>query len=274
MGLNSIEAMDLISKNEYFYHIAHYKKTLNDNQFGGGGDPEKKIIRFHDKKYTFYKTYDNERITYTLNSQNKDIHDCIIIYIDKKNKTAYIETIGNNKGCVVIGKIEKGGGKKLVKMALKLIKKIKNKYKLEYIYLADNANKTLFDNEGIGHNIKLSNLTFFTQGKAYYEKHGFIPINENMGVVSVDKNLLGMYKKEKNILQKPISELKINTNSILEGINKKYKKLLDNLIRNKNHEKLKNVSVDTFLKYYINKKEYIPIIDKLFSKFIGDYDTG
>jgi len=267
MGLNSIEAMDLISKNEYFYNIAHYKKVVNKNQFGG--NPKKKIIKFNKKKYTFYKTIDDDRIIYTLNSQNKDIHDCIIIYIDKEYNTAYIETIGNNKGCVIISIVEKGGGNKLVRMALKLIKKIKNKYNIKYIYLTDNANKTFFDDKNVGYNIKLSNLTFFSRGSTYYEKHGFVPIDVDInGKVRISKSSINEYYEEKNILLKPLSELKIDFNKIIKNINVKHNELIDNIIKNKNNKKLKNVSINTFLKYYINKKEYIPIIDILLKNII------
>jgi len=261
IGLSSTEARDLISKNEYFYHIAHYKKLINNNKFGGA---KTNTIKYKDKNYIFYKTNDNDRIIYTLNSQNKGIHNCIVIFINLNNKTVYIETIGNNKGCVILGKVEKGGGRKLITMALKLVTKIKDKYKLKYVYLTDNATKTFFDNDGMSHNIKLSNLTFLTKYNTYYEKHGFIPIFEDQGMVSIDQDIIQNYLKlKKNIKKISIYDIKINFKEFYTRINKKYHYLIDNIKKTKENKKTQKVKLYKFVSYYTNKKEYIPIIHEL-----------
>lgn len=242
-----------------------YKNPKYWDQFGGA--KVRKIIK-DDIEYKFYKRYHYDETIYALHSKdNKDIN-CILIIVNKKHKTAYIHELGNNKGCIKIGQIKEKGGSILMKVALKLVNEIKKKYKLEYVYLTDNANKTFYDNNNDSFDITLSNLLFFTKGKTYYERYGFVPINESIGNVSMDEDIIRIYEEEKSILQKPISKLKINTNSVFKRIDKKYKELLDNIIRNKNDKRMKNVNITTFLKYYINKKEYIPIIDELLKNII------
>ena len=235
-----------------------YKEPKYWNQFGGA--KIKKIIS-GDIEYKFYKRHDYGEIIYTLHSKDNDTLNCITNIINIKLKTAYIHELGNNKGCIIIGYIKENGGSILMEAALKLINKIKNKYKLEYVYLTDNANKTIYDDNNEPFNINLSNLLFFTKGKTYYEKFGFIPIESDInGKNRISNSLINKYKEKKKILQKRIIELKINFDEINESVKIKYHNLIDNIKNNKNHNKLNKASIYTFLKYYINKKEYIPII--------------
>ena len=148
LGLSWNAGHKLIINDDHFNYIAHYKKTQYWNQFGGA---ESKTIKYKNNKYKFYKSDDYTNIVYTLYSQKEESRSCIVIFVDKNLKTAYIQEIGNNKGCITIGKIEEKGGRKLVDIAIKLVKKIK--YKLEYLYLSDTAIKGLRDDKNINPNV-------------------------------------------------------------------------------------------------------------------------
>ena len=277
MGLSCGEAMDLISNNEYFYHIAHFKIFINNNQVGG---TKTKIVKYNINiinEYIFYKTVNDDRIMYTLNSKNKDIHDCIIIYIDIVFRTAYIETIGNNKGCIVVGKIKNGGGRQLIKIALNLIKKIKSNYNalfikkiksnynLEFIYLTDNTSKTLYDNKGNSHRVKLSYLTFFVQEKTYYEKYGFSPYKYiKNGKIKESWSEYNKFKK--NVISFKLRDILSDTDELKKDYNN-YKNIIKFLNDNK------NMKISKIIKYLSQKNEHYEILCDIIDMFYNNLDN-
>ena len=171
IGLSQSHYHKMAFYDEY-YALWQYKEPPQLNQYGG---VKSKIILSDGIEYKFYKTSNDNEIIYALHAKDNTILKCITIIINKQFRTAYLHELGNHKGCIVIGLIADKGGSILMSVALKLIKKLKDRYNLKYVYLIDNAHKTLFDDKGKAHSVKLSHLMFLTKGITYYEKFGFKP---------------------------------------------------------------------------------------------------
>jgi hypothetical protein len=66
-----------------------------------------------------------------------------------------------------------------MKIALKLILKIKDNYKIKYIQLSDNSVK--YCNKK--HQIDLSMMMTLITGTTWYGKYGFIPLKKNLQII-------------------------------------------------------------------------------------------
>ena len=142
------------------------KKFLNKKkkmQFGGTEDL---IIIYKKYEYKYIKALDDNY--YILYS--KDDIDCVTIIIFPEDENAEIHGIGNYKSCIEDS--NKSVGSTLLKITIKMLKKYKDKFKINKIILTDNSLKKCGKV-----NIKLAHMLFLLNGNTWYGKYDFRPID-------------------------------------------------------------------------------------------------
>lgn len=233
------------------------EKELN----GGGKDLH---INYNDETYTFTKIDDlnSSTLYYVLYSTNKK-DECVVIIINKELKIANINNI-SSYGLKCSNTIINEQGKHLIKITINLLKKYKNKFNIEKIFIKDHS---FLSCKSIKNTIILADLYILKYGHTFYGSFGFLPYHEHID----DKKELN---KQYNHNLKKISELLVNDSYLIHYLNKystKYDIDISDLIKyaekNKNKplsEIIKLISSRSNFDNYCHMLKYI--IPKLFYK--------
>ncbi len=179
------------------------EKELN----GGGKDLH---INYNDETYTFTKIDHpySSLLYYVLYSTNKN-DECVVIIIDKELKIANINNISSD-GLKCSNTIIKEQGKHLIKITINLLKKYKNKFNIEKIFIKDH---TFISCKSIKNTIVLADLYILKYGHTFYGSLGFLPYHEH----DDDKKELN---KQYNHNLKIISKLLVNDSYLIHYLNK------------------------------------------------------
>ena len=211
-----------------------YSEKLNSKYLlkGGGKKYKIKLNKILKKNIYFEEIYDDGIKSLIL---NKTKNNCVVILINEKDKIAKLDSlIVSNGECIDLEDFGlKTSGKFHLKVAIKMLKKYKEKFKINKIVLEDVATVKCNDLD-----FPLSSYLLLTKGYTFYGKEGFKYINH--GIYKYNNDLLKNY-------QKYISKLKI------KDIN------IKNIFKSKEFGKLN--------KDIIDKAKYHK--DMLFVDFIG-----
>jgi hypothetical protein len=166
--LKSLGVHDCKNYAAYLYrtnYFGHFDKmcqnSLKNGQYGGG----KINIKFEGVEFEFSKYRDEEYTMIELNAKNNI--NCILIRINKEEKSAEILGIGYYPFCFTNKQIKhfkgKTSGALLLKLALKLVNEVKDHYKLEKVTLQDNSQKKCH-----GFDIDLSKMYILMNGDTWF----------------------------------------------------------------------------------------------------------
>jgi hypothetical protein len=243
---------------EFYESIDPYDNTMNkilscDTLLVGGGKDDFIVIDYEGKKFNFEKQNGKEEVSFSLKSKKSNI-ECIIIFINKKYEYASIHSIFYDEGCIYSDmKNEYKSGGTIIKLALKLIDKVKEKYNLKYVRLQDNSYKTCYNIKG--NSINLSRMMTLMTGETWYGKYGFRPFDahdeNNTG------NLFKKYLKNKEIMEKAkMKDIKNFKILIKNGLDKSNydKKMEIDIIELFDDYYSKNILVKDFLSTLLKPK--------------------
>jgi hypothetical protein len=191
----------------------------DENLYGGGSN--KTEIKYQNKIFYFDKQSNKTENIYFLRGKTKSNISCITIFVNKILGEAIIHEIYYDEDCLYPDmKNEYKSGRTILKIALKLIDQIKDKYKIKYVKLQDNSNKLCRNKDQVVR-IRLSNMMILSTGETWYGKYGFVPYDKSDENISV--NLKKAYMKNKQIMDtKKIKDLK-NFDKIINIALKKIK---------------------------------------------------
>lgn len=179
------------------------------------------VFKYKNINFIFFKHSDEYNIIFSIfREDNDDNKSCCVIMINREEHSAYISGISYDKKCFTNAQINAfksdATGKLLLRASLAFIDKMKDHYKLKYIYLKDNSSKPC----KIAHdNIPLGTFLMFVSGNTWYGKYGFIPFNYEKQITDTYK--LKKYKNNQEI----IKTTKIKDTNIKKYIGKAIKKL-------------------------------------------------
>jgi hypothetical protein len=217
--------MNLSSKIIDFKNKHNFKTNYNyKNKYilTGGGSFTVKISDILENKneIKFKEIYNDKKRKIILNTRiENNKYNCIIIVIDDETKIATLDSVQvSETKCIDLDDFGlKTSGKFHLKVAIKMLKKYKDKFKINKIELEDVATVKCNDEE-----FPLSSYLLLTKGYTFYGNEGF------------------KYKKEKlnellNNYQKYVDKLKVkdvNMKNILESsknikLNKEIMKMAD-----------------------------------------------
>lgn len=237
-----------IFREDYDFYNSFY---VRKSQIGGSG-----IIKFNynNKIYDINYTYDNYNYIYSLqplNSDNNEIRNCFLIYIDKKDTSyAYITNISSYNDCPHVGYLRNGRGSHLLKVIIAFIESLKEKYGLKYIQLKDNS---YLQCKQIGQ-IELDSLYMLTQGDTWYGKYRFRPFNTYKKDLDIDRYI--DYRVNSILVDK----IKINCTNL--------KELMKKAIRENKTE-----FTEEGVERVISKYGKLSIKD-FFKKFLSKFEVG
>lgn len=237
--------------NKFRKELAHRARV---EQHGGGFK-----VEHNGHEYNFIENIIDENIL-VLSTQGKT--DCLTIIINKDFKNAEIHEITTRDNCV-IEKIKDGEiffsnqkvGTALLQIAIKMIKKYKEKFDVNSITLADNSFKLCPFTKT---NIILSYMSILTCGDTWYGKHGFRPvkIDDRTNTYIVDKKKNKQYEETKD----KMSKLKITHFNLIDYItmtnNKKLIKATKTLIKENPDMLLKDYIKGLLKNFDYNCKEF------------------
>jgi hypothetical protein len=238
------------------FDLSKPRKILEDDEIDV--DTRTIDITHNEIKYRFnivYTKYLNTYKLYQLHSKEASIPTCIVITIEKKPKEekkkdikkeeneniCYIQSIAYNKNCMP--RLEMNNkGSTLLKIALKLIRLLKDRYKIKTIELTDNSKKTCKGKE-----IKLSTMLTLLTGTTWYGKYGFYP---------KDKEYKSYFDENKKIIAKTmLSDIPQLKELIIKAHKKSETKLdLDSILISYKIALNKKASLQSFLNWFL--KEY------------------
>jgi hypothetical protein len=226
------------------------RKILEDDEI----DVDTRIvdISYNDINYRFnvvYTKYLNTYKLYQLHSKEESIPTCIVINIEKNIKInekqidniCHIQSITYNKNCMP--RIELNNkGTTLLKIALKLINTIKDRYKIKVIELTDNSKKNCGGKE-----IKLSTMLTLLTGTTWYGKYGFYP---------KDIDYREYFDENKKIMNKTmLSDVPQLKEMIIRAHKKSKSKIdLDRILKSYNIALNEKASLKSFLNWFL--KDY------------------
>jgi len=213
---------------------------------------------YHKKDSTFYHLYTGD---------TKAPGECLLIIVNKINGTCVINNVTTFDKCfpIYVGKKDKKGSI-ILKLALQLIKKLKDHYKLTKVFLTDNSMKICKN-----HRIELHRMLTLLTGTTWYGKHGFIPVK---------KEYYKEFKENKQIMNilllKDVPKLR---SYIIEAHTKaKSKENIVLILRNYDEALSQNALLSKYLKYFLHNYDgycdiFYYIYNKLYSK-LGLNDMG
>jgi hypothetical protein len=148
------------------YDSININNIMNNNmKMYGGGENDSTIIKFQGKKFKFDKQKNKDNVTYSLKTKKSNT-SCIIIFINKEEHFATIHEIYYDESCLYSDmKDEYKSGGTILKLALLLIDKVKDHYKLKYVRLMDNSSKKC---PAIAGSIILSTMMLLSTGDTWY----------------------------------------------------------------------------------------------------------
>lgn len=233
--------MKTILFNYYDFNNTEFSKFFIENKIKNnqiGGKKEDVIIEYNNEKYIFNRTKEGDFMYYALHQNKDELKDmCIMIIIDKSINTCSIHTISYDEKCF---ENKKGCGSDLLKLALLLINKIKNRYEIKKITLTDNSIKMCKN----GKNIKLSKMMTLLTGDTWYGKYGFRPkIKEEAEKYEENKN------KINNLLLRDIPFLEKILEHTLNKYYSKNKILIKTIMNTYSENKKENKKLKYFLSY-------------------------
>ena len=245
------------------FDLSKPRKILEDDEIDI--DTRTIDISYNKINYRFnivYTKYLNTYKLYQLNSKQESIPTCIVINIEKNPKEikniCHIQSIEYNKNCMPRFELNNKGST-LLKIGLKLINTIKDRYKIHIIDLKDNSIKNCNGKE-----IKLSMMLTLLTGTTWYDKYGFYPKNEkykeffNENKKIMDKTMLSDVPQLKELIIKAHVKSKSKIN--LDLIIKNYRKAID-----------EKTSLKSFLKWFLKEYDnrcdiFYYFYDKLFTE--------
>ena len=142
-------------------------------------------ILYNELPYIFMMSHDEDTASYHLYQKHKEndknVPECVYIQIYKKEHTTSITHITYDSKC--IPNLESSNnGSTLLKVSLKLINTIKDRYKIKQIRLTDNSNKKCGTKE-----LRLGLMMTLLTGTTWYGRYGFYPENKD-SLVRFEKN--------------------------------------------------------------------------------------
>jgi hypothetical protein len=183
----------IYTNNNFGHFFKMCQNCIKQGQYGGG----KKTIQYEGVDFDFSKYKDEEYTMFALNTKNNI--NCLLIRINKEEKSAEILGIGYYPYCFTNKQIKhfkgKTSGSLLLKLALKLVNNIKDHYKLEKVTLQDNSQKKCHD-----FNIDLSTMYTLMYGETWYGNYGFVPYDSANKIAH--KFGVSKYNKNKEIMNK------------------------------------------------------------------------
>jgi len=237
-------------------NIKNRRARLEDKYIlkGGGKKYRIEMSDIIKKDIIFREIYRKDEKLLILN-KNKNKNECIVIYINEKDKVAELRslTIENGK-CIDLEDFWlKTSGKFHLKVAIKMLKKYKDKFKINKIVLEDIAIVKCNEME-----FPLSSYMLLTKGYTFYGKEGF---------EYVEKDYNDLLKKYKNYILK----LKVKDVDIKDIIKKSKNRELNKDIINKAKDNKNMLFVD-FLGLLFSRESmlndemcelYMIILDKM-----------
>lgn len=244
----------------FFNHFCYLTNTYNYNyskayyKYKQNGGSKKYNLTFVEKdtkdtkdqlyKISFDVIFDEYNKKILLS--NSFGFNCIVIAIDEKLHLASIDNISSDTSnqCIELEDFNlKNPGNFYLKMAIKMLIKYKDKFKINKISLQDNAQ--IICNQK---RYNLSQFLLLTRGETFYGRYGFEP--KDIQIKTGENNIREIIKKLKI---KDINWLKV-INQMKDRNEKEYKKYEKEYIN--------------LIKYFDNNKDenYIKIMSKLFNK--------
>jgi hypothetical protein len=239
-----------------FNKMFHNKKITN--QYGGGD--KNTYITYKNIKYKFTRVDDGDGyLYYALYQSERETNPmCIMIIIEKEINNCAINEISYDDKCFVEKNPEDGkkwSGSDLLKIAFKLIDKIKDKYNLKTVTLTDNSQKTCKN----GKNIDLGLMLTLISGDTWYGRYGFLP---------KDKNLKKEYDSNKKIIKNTklsdVPYFREMMNNALKKYYKNNKKLEEEIMRTYDEYCKHNKRLKSFLSFLL---EYYDATCEMFYDF-------
>jgi hypothetical protein len=202
-------------------------------------DTKEFVINFNKVGYVFNTYHDKELVHYRLHQKNYDV-ECIHIIISKKYNSCEIHNISYDSDCMPSANIIDKKGSSLLKIALKLIEKIKDRYKLRYVQLTDNSIKKCNK-----YNIQLSTMLTLVTGTTWYGSYGFYPKSEQ---------IYKYYEKNKRIVDKTLLSDILELKKMIIKAHKKSSSKIDLEKVFKSYDKAikENALLKSYLKYFIS----------------------
>jgi hypothetical protein len=172
-----------------YINIKNRKARLEDKYILKGGGKKYKIEMndIIEKDIIFREIYRKDEKLLIL---NKNKNECVIIYINEKENIVELRSLTMENGkCIDLEDFGlKTTGKFHLKVAIKMLKKYKDKFKINKIVLEDIATVKCNETE-----FPLSSYMLLTKGYTFYGKEGF---------EYVEKDYNDLLKKYKNYILK------------------------------------------------------------------------
>ena len=208
-------------------NIKNRKARLEDKYILKGGGKKYRIETSNiiKKEIIFREIYRKDEKLLIL---NKNKNECVVIYINEKENMAELRslTIENGK-CIDLENFGlKTTGKFHLKVAIKMLKKYKDKFGINKIILDDVATVKCNDTE-----FPLSSYMLLTKGYTFYGKEGFRYANKDYN------DLLKNYKNY-------ISKLKVKYVNIKDILKNSKNKKLNSVVINKSKDNKNMLFVD------------------------------
>ncbi|ATZ81174.1 hypothetical protein BMW23_1131 [Bodo saltans virus] len=245
-------------------NFGHFEKMCQNSihkcQYGGG------IVNviFEGVDFEFSKYRDDEYSMFALNAKNNV--NCLLIRINKGEKSAEILGIGYYPFCFTNKQIKhfkgKTNGSLLLKLALKLVNDVKEHYNLKKITIQDNSQKKCHD-----FNIDLSKMYILMHGETWYGNHGFIPYDSANKIEH--KFGIKMYKQNKEIMNKiTVKEIPQLKKYIINSYN--------NIVTDNNHTNFYNLLLqkEEIVEMYNKYKNRGKLLKDLIKNFLIKYDKS
>jgi hypothetical protein len=237
-------------------------KIIDENKI------KKITINYKSIPFEFEFYHKEDSVFYHLfTGENKAPGECLVIIINKIQGTCVINNVTTFDRCfpVYSDKNERTGST-LMKIALKLIRGIKDRYKLTKVFLTDNSAKICKN-----HRIKLYQMLTLLTNTTWYGGYGFVP---------VDEIYRKQFKKNKEIMDKMLLKdiPKLITYIIKAHKQAKSKENIDEIIKNYQTALDNNALLKKYLKYFLYDYDqscdiFYYFYEKLYFK-LGLYDMG
>jgi len=200
------------------------------------------IIIYKNIEYTF-KIYHDDELAYYYLFRTNDLNEnlaCLHIIIDKKNNLCEIHNILYHSDCMPTAEMDDKKGSTLIKIALTLINKIKDRYKINKINLTDNSKKKCKNKE-----IELHKMLTLLTGTTWYGKYGFVPVNKILRKQFEQNQII-----IKNTYLNDVPQLK---KYLIKILKEKHQILLEKILISYEQAIRMNSKLNEYLKFLLHK---------------------